>query len=114
MRSSKKALPQPLPAPLLLTSPQASARLGLRKQSLRARRFHGNSPPFIRLSNSPTAPVFYSEVELLAWIASKPRFTGTSEERAALGIPKPQIPRSPGRPRKNGTPAAVATKTAAG
>jgi hypothetical protein len=53
----------------VLLSPQAVADLlGIRPQSLRVRRMRSQGPPFIRLGNS---------------LASRPRYTGTCEEKAA-------------------------------
>jgi hypothetical protein len=69
----------------LLTGEQVAAILGIRPQSLRIRRMRGAGPPFIRLQDAPTARVFYPEAELHAWLDARPRYTGTGEEKAALG-----------------------------
>jgi hypothetical protein len=69
----------------LLTSEQVAAILGLRPQSLRVRRMRGQGPPFVRMSDSPTARVAYREDDLHAWLDSRPRYLGTCEEKAALG-----------------------------
>ncbi|MGA7992997.1 MAG: hypothetical protein WCC53_16330 [Thermoanaerobaculia bacterium] len=68
----------------LLTSEQVAGILGIRVQSLRVRRMRGQGPPFVRLSDSPTARVYYPEAELLVWLDARPRYTGTGEEKAAL------------------------------
>lgn len=67
----------------LLTSEEAAKRLGILPQSLRLRRNRGGGPPYIRLSDSPTARVFYPEAELQEWLDARPRYMGTGEERAA-------------------------------
>lgn len=71
-------------SPLLLTSEQVASRLGIKPQSLRIRRMRGQGPPFVRLSDSPTARAFYRASELESWLASRPSFSGTCEEKAAL------------------------------
>lgn len=70
--------------PTKLLSPAAVADLlGIKPQSLRLRRMRGQGPPFIRLSDSPTARVAYPVADLEAWLANRPRFIGTMEEKVA-------------------------------
>jgi hypothetical protein len=67
-----------------LLSPAAVANaLGIKPQSLRLRRMKGLGPPYLRLSDSPTARVYYREAEFLAWLESKPSRMGTAEEKVA-------------------------------
>lgn len=83
-----KDLPPSLPvfSPRLFTTAQAAAILGCKAQSLRVRRLRGTSgPPYLKLTNdSSNARCYYPEDALLDWIASRPRFTSTGEEKAAL------------------------------
>ena len=65
----------------LLTPAFVAAALGIKPQSLRLRRMKGQGPPFIRLSDSPTARAYYPEAEFLAWIAARPLRTSTAEEK---------------------------------
>ena len=75
----------------LLSSDAAATVLGIRPQSLRLARLRGNGPPFLRLSDSPSARAFYQEDELLSWIASRPRYSSTADEkRAASTAPGPR------------------------
>lgn len=66
-----------------LSPNEVAKRLNIKPQSLRLRRMRGFGPPYIRLSDSPTARVAYPEDDLEAWLASRPRYSGTCEEKAA-------------------------------
>jgi hypothetical protein len=65
----------------LLSPAHVAEALGIKPQSLRLRRMRGLGPPFIRLSDSPTARAYYPEAEFLAWIAARPRRLSTAEEK---------------------------------
>lgn len=67
----------------LLTTEQVAAILGMKPQSLRIRRLRGAGPPFVRLTDSPTAHAFYRRTELNAWLEALPSYRGTGEEVAA-------------------------------
>ncbi len=67
-----------------LSPNEVARRLNIKPQSLRLRRMRGSGPPYVRLSDSPTARVAYPEDDLEAWLASRPRFTGTSDEKVRL------------------------------
>jgi hypothetical protein len=67
----------------LLSPAHIANVLGIKPQSLRLRRMNGLGPPYIRLSDSPTARCFYPEAEFLAWLASRPRRMSTGEEKQA-------------------------------
>jgi len=41
----------------------------------------GDGPPFIRLSDSPSARGYYPEAEFLAWLVARPRRVSTAEEK---------------------------------
>ena len=69
----------------LLTPAAVADLLNLKMQSLRVRRMRGLGPPFIRLGNGPTSRCAYRESDVARWIAERPTFTGTCEEKAALG-----------------------------
>ena len=66
----------------LLTPAHVAAELHIKPQTLRLRRMRGDGPPFIRLSGSLTARVYYVEAEFLAWLAARPRRVSTAEKRA--------------------------------
>jgi predicted DNA-binding transcriptional regulator AlpA len=68
----------------LLMGEQVAAILGIKAQSLRLRRMRGQGPPYIRLGDGPTSRVAYPAEDLEAWLASRPRYAGTCEEKAAL------------------------------
>lgn len=57
--------------------------LGIKTQSLRVRRMRGAGPPFIRLGAGLTSRVAYREADVTRWIAERPTFNGTCEEKAA-------------------------------
>jgi predicted DNA-binding transcriptional regulator AlpA len=93
----------------ILSTSQAAARLDLGQSTLEKWRCVGSGPKFIKLG---TRRVGYSEADLDAWIASRPRRTSTSEvdspgcsaadRDAAFGTPRPEkieLPRRRGRPR---------------
>lgn len=63
----------------LLTSGQAAAVLSCKPQTLRKWRVHGKGPRYIRLGDTPAAPVAYRLADLEAWIAARV-FKSTSEE----------------------------------
>ena len=65
----------------LLTPAHVAAELHIKPQTLRLKRMRGDGPPFIRLSDSPTARVYYPEAEFLAWLAARPRRISTAEEK---------------------------------
>ena len=65
----------------LLTPAHVAAELHIKPQTLRIKRMRGDGPPFIRLSDSPTARVYYPEAEFLAWLAARPRRISTAEEK---------------------------------
>jgi hypothetical protein len=69
----------------LLSSATVAKLLGLKVQSMRVRRMRGLGPPFIRLGAGPTSRCAYRETDVAKWIASRPSFSGTCEEKAALG-----------------------------
>jgi hypothetical protein len=73
----------PATASKLLTSDEAASRLGILPQSLRIRRLRGGGPPYIRLSDSASARVFYPLDEFEGWLAARPRHVSTGEERAS-------------------------------
>jgi hypothetical protein len=72
-----------VPAVRLLSSNAAAELLGIAPQSLRLARFRGNGPPFLRLSDAPSGRVYYAEDELAAWVASRPRYSSTADEKRA-------------------------------
>jgi hypothetical protein len=76
----------PHPASKLLTSDEAASRLGILPQSLRIRRLRGGGPPYIRLSDSAVARVFYPLDEFEAWLAARPRYVSTAEEKASRAV----------------------------
>ncbi len=84
MHAAAKKHSAPAPASKLLTTEEAARRLGILPQSLRLRRLRGGGPPFIRLSDKQTARAFYPVESFEAWLAARPRFASTGEERAAL------------------------------
>jgi hypothetical protein len=65
----------------LLTPAHVAAVLHIKPQSLRVKRMRGDGPPFIRLSDSLTARVYYPEAEFLAWLAARLRRISTAEEK---------------------------------
>jgi hypothetical protein len=84
----------------LLTAAFVAGVLNIKPQSLRLRRMRGQGPPFIRLSDAPTARVFYPEAEFYAWLAARPRRNSTGEEkrdRAARGSSS-TAPSAPSKP----------------
>jgi hypothetical protein len=75
---------EPAAVTKLLTAAVVADRMGILPQSLRLRRHRGSGgPPWIRLSDSPTARVYYPAEEFEAWLAARPRFVSTGAERAA-------------------------------
>jgi hypothetical protein len=65
----------------LLSPAHVAQRLGIKPQSLRLRRMKGQGPPFVRLSDSPTARAFYPEDAFNAWLEARPLRMGTAEEK---------------------------------
>ncbi len=63
----------------LLTSVQTAKLIGLKPQTLRVWRLQGKGPEYIRLGDSPKAPVRYFESDILDWLNNR-RFSSTSEE----------------------------------
>lgn len=78
----------------LLTPAHVATLLHIKPQSLRLKRMRGDGPPFIRLSNTPTARVYYPEDEFIAWLAARPRRTSTAQEKRDAA---PTRPNSRGR-----------------
>ncbi len=70
-------------SPLLLTSPQAAERLGLKPQTLRKWRCQGAGPRFVRLGTGPRARACYRLADLEAWLDAR-SFSSTAEETVAL------------------------------
>lgn len=68
----------------LLSNSQYADTVGIRKQSARLQRMRGTGPPFIRLSDSPTGRVFYRLEDVEKWLAGRPSYRSTAEEKAAL------------------------------
>ena len=68
----------------LLSTTDAAAVLGMKPSSLRARRARAQGPPYIRLGPGPSSRVAYAEDDLQRWLAARPRYTGTKQEKAAL------------------------------
>ena len=73
-----------VPAVKLLSPATVADLLGIRPQSLRVRRMRGAGPPYLRLGSGPTSRVAYRESDVSKWIAERPTFIGTLEEKAAL------------------------------
>lgn len=69
----------------LLTPATVADMLGIKLQSLRVRRMRGQGPPFIRLGAGPTSRCAYRASDIARWIAERPTYSGTCEEKAALG-----------------------------
>lgn len=61
----------------LLSNEQTAALLGIKGNTLEIWRHKGKGPPFIKLGNTPQAPVRYLRSEVMEWLASQ-SFTNTS------------------------------------
>ena len=68
----------------LLTPTAVAHLLGIRMQSLRVRRMRGQGPPYIRLGSGLNSRVAYPEEDFLQWLAARPRYLGTMQEKVAL------------------------------
>lgn len=97
----------------LLTPAYVAERLHVKPQTLRLKRMRGDGPPFVRLSESPSARAFYPEAEFLAWLAARPRRISTAEEkRDLMQLTTPRKSRDVRAGRPTG-PASVAVTTEA-
>jgi len=66
----------------LLSNSQLAERLGITAQYGRILRMTGRGPKFLRLGG-PTSRAYYTEEDVAEWIASKPRYVGTQDEKRA-------------------------------
>jgi predicted DNA-binding transcriptional regulator AlpA len=67
--------------PKLLSPAHVAGILGIKPQSLAVRRMKGTGPPYVRLGERPGSRVAYREEDVRRWIADRPTFSGTAEEK---------------------------------
>ena len=67
--------------PMMLSTSETAARLGVRPQTLRKWRLLGKGPEYVRLGASPQARVSYSLEAVQEWLDAH-TFSSTSEEAA--------------------------------
>jgi predicted DNA-binding transcriptional regulator AlpA len=72
-----------------LTSAETAALLGYKNNTLEIKRCQGKGPPFIKLGDTPQAPVRYRRSDVEEWIAAR-RFASTSAFAAAARLPARQ------------------------
>lgn len=72
-----------------LTSAETAALLGYKNNTLEIKRCKGKGPPFIKLGDTPQAPVRYRRSDVEEWIAAR-RFVSTSASTVATRLPTRQ------------------------
>jgi hypothetical protein len=66
----------------LLSNAQLAERFGFTPQYLRVLRMTGRGPKFFRI-NGATSRAFYREEDIESWLAERPTFSSTMDERRA-------------------------------
>lgn len=75
----------------LLTNEQAAALLGVKPNTLKVWRHKGKGPAFIKLGDTPQAPVRYLHATVADWLAAKTFASTSAYSPAALSTPRPHI-----------------------
>lgn len=78
----------------LLTNEEAASLLGIKANTLEIWRHKGKGPPFIKLGDTPQAPVRYLRSKVSEWLAARSFANTSAYSPAALASIKPTICRS--------------------
>jgi hypothetical protein len=66
----------------LLSNAALAERFGLTSQYMRVLRMTNRGPKFFRLGG-PSSRAFYAEEDVAEWLASRPRYSSTQDEKRA-------------------------------
>lgn len=75
----------------LITSKEAARLLCIKPNTLEIWRHKGNGPAFVKLGDTPQAPVRYLRATVAEWLARKTFASTSAYNPAALATPRPHI-----------------------